>query len=89
MQIAAMALATALAAGHPAPATLDLQGPAGAQLSIDDRAAGRLDDDGRMVVLLSAEPHRLTVTLDGRVVESREVTFGPGTRARLEMGERR
>jgi hypothetical protein len=72
---------------HAVPATVDMHGPAGAELRIDDRIAGRFDGYGRMVVLLSAEPHRLTVMQGDQVVWNHTVTFGPGTKASLDTRE--
>jgi hypothetical protein len=86
--IGMMAAMVVLAGQHPAPATVELTGPAGAELLIDDRASGRFDAEGRMLVLLSAEHHRLTVMQDGRVVESHDVAFGAGAKIKLEMDGR-
>ena len=85
--LAALFAAATLVVGAPGPgyATVELQGPPGARLLIDGRPVTVFDNSGRVALKLSGERHRLTVERDGRVIETREVEFGAGSRIVLTM----
>ena len=85
--LAALFAAAALVVGSPGAgyADVELIGPPGAQLLVDGRPVTLFDNGGKVRLRLSAERHRLTVQRDGRVIETREVTFGAGSRIVLRM----
>jgi hypothetical protein len=85
--LAALFAAAALVVGSPGHgyANVELIGPPGAELHIDGRPVTVFDNSGRVALKLSAVRHRLSVVRDGRLIETREVTFGAGGRVVLRM----
>ena len=85
--LAALFAAAALVVGSPEYgfATVEIEGPPGAELHIDGRPVTIFDAEGRVLLQLSAETHRLTVKRGRKVLESRDVEFGAGSRIHLEM----
>ena len=79
--------AAALVVGAPDHgfAKVELIGPPGAQLLVDGRPVTVFDTAGKIELKLSAERHRLSVQQGGRVVETRDVTFGAGSSIVLRM----
>ena len=85
--LAVLFAAGALVVGSPGPgyAHVELIGPPGARLLIDGQPVTVFDNSGRVELKLSGVRHRLTVERNGRVIETREVTFGAGSRITLRM----
>ena len=83
--LAALFAAATLVVGAAPYASVEISGPPGAELHVDGRPITLFDNAGKVRLQLSAERHRLSVQRNGRVIETREVTFGAGSTIVLRM----
>ncbi|HEX8232076.1 MAG TPA: hypothetical protein VF559_01845 [Caulobacteraceae bacterium] len=82
------AAAAAFGGGDAGSAQIEMEGPPGARLLIDGREVASFGREGRLRFALSPDRHRMVVKLGERVLESRQVEFGAGSRIHLKVDAR-